>query len=124
MFEQNKKIASYKESPDYEDLFLSVRADDKTHRIFLKDIVYIVAEQNFVFYHLIDKTKVIEFIDLSLLEQLLPPNKFTRIQNLLLVAIDCIQNQVGNNLELINGVVLPIGSAYRKKVKGMIKQFR
>ncbi|MBK5279012.1 MAG: response regulator transcription factor [Bacteroidia bacterium] len=98
--------------------FVFVKDGTKLVKIRLNEILYVEGLKDYVTIH--TKTqKVVTLQRLKVLEEQLPADKFIRIHNSYIVALDAI-NVVQKNEVLIGAVSLSIGDTYRKSFKEFI----
>ena len=94
--------------------FIYVKADKKTVKVFLKDILYIESLKDYVIIHLPEK-KVITKQKISYLEQKLPEPQFLRIHRSFIISIPKIEAFSPSGID-IKGQELPIGRSYKSEV--------
>lgn len=97
-----------------EESFIYLKADKKTIKVHLNDIVYIESLRDYVRV----KTKVKEIVThqkISKLEDLLPKEEFIRIHRSFIVSIKKIEAFSSKGVEL-PGKLLPIGRLYKSQV--------
>ncbi len=90
--------------------YLLVKAEHRTHRIRLDDIVYIQGMREYVAFHLAEG-RLMSLLSLKHLEETLPPERFIRIHKSYIVAIQRIEAVEDEHL-YIAGQQLPIGPSY------------
>ena len=95
--------------------YLVVKADHKLHKLLFKDILYVEGLREYVAYHRIED-KVIALQSLKKLEELLPNDQFIRAHKSYIIAIEQVKSLDGNQLEMQNGKLIPIGKSYREEV--------
>lgn len=98
--------------------FLLIKADRKTHRLKLSDILYIQSMKEYVMYYT-DEEKIMTLGSLKSLEDRLPASDFIRIHKTYIVAKKRVKSLEGNTLHL-DGLSLPIGGSYRQIVKSVL----
>ena len=96
---------------------LTVKADYKTHRIKVNDIIYIEGAREYVTYHLKDQ-KLMSLESLKNLEKLLP-TQFVRIHKSYIINKSYVTS-TGSGVVGIAGRDLPIGKLYRADLKGLL----
>lgn len=94
--------------------FLLIKADQKLHRLYLKDILYIQSMKEYVVYFT-DHGKLMAWGSLKSLEEKLPSTDFMRIHKSYIVAKNRVKSLQGNQLD-IGAINLPIGGSYRNEV--------
>jgi DNA-binding LytR/AlgR family response regulator len=103
---------------DSSNEFLSIRADYKVHRLYLKDILYVQSMREYVVYFS-EQDKIMSLGSLKSLEEKLPTSDFIRIHKSYIVAKNRVKSLEGNQLH-IDGITLPIGASYRNQVKNVL----
>ncbi|MGD1847971.1 MAG: LytR/AlgR family response regulator transcription factor [Salibacteraceae bacterium] len=94
--------------------YLTVKADYKTHRLKLSDLVYIEGLREYVAFHS-TAGRLVALESLRKLEESLPSDQFLRVHKSYIVNKHWVRSQSGNQLEL-EGKRVPIGKSYRSKV--------
>jgi len=95
--------------------FLFVKADRKHYKIAPESILYIEGLKDYIRIHTsTEKIMVLENMK-DILEQL-PPNHFVRIHRSYIIPLAKIKIIEGNQIQLSDGTMLPIGETYRKLV--------
>lgn len=95
--------------------YLVVKADHKLHKLLFKDILYVEGLREYVAYHR-EEDRIIALQSLKGLEELLPSNQFIRNHKSYIVAINQVKSLDGNQLEMHNGKLIPIGKSYKEAV--------
>lgn len=95
---------------------LMIRADHKTVRVYLKDILYIEGLREYVSIYTADK-RWITLEALKKLEDTLPADQFARVHRSYIVAKNRVTAMGNAHLELANKKI-PIGKSYREQVQG------
>jgi len=102
------------------DAFIYLKVDRKTIKVNISDILWIESLRDYV--KVVVKEQVyITKQKISLLEELLPENKFVRIHRSFIVALSKIDSFYSYSIE-INGHELPIGRNYKQDVQKRLKQ--
>jgi len=94
--------------------FIYVKADKKTVKILLNEIVFIESLKDYVQIHT-SKTSIVTKNQISKLEEKLPQDKFVRIHKSFIVSISKINAFTSNTIEIKNKE-LPIGRNYKNIV--------
>lgn len=97
-----------------EEPFITVKADQKWHKVLLRDLLYIEGLREYVRLHCKDK-RLITLASLKSLEDELSRSGFMRIHKSFIVNTAAINALNGNQVE-INDVLLPIGKSYKEDV--------
>lgn len=105
-----------------EQPFVFVKDGTKLVKVIFDDILYVEGLKDYVTIHL--KThKVVSLQRLKTLEEQLPADKFIRIHNSFIVALQAI-DVVHKNSVQIRGTMLPIGETYKKSFRDFIEHNR
>ncbi len=94
--------------------YITLKADHKMHKVWLKDILYIEGMKEYVAFHLPNQ-RIIVLESLKNLEASLPNGQFMRIHKSFIVNTLKIEMLEGN-LVYLAGKQLPIGKSYREVV--------
>lgn len=97
-----------------ENDFIYVKADRKTQKIFLDDIVYIEGLKDYVNIITLQKNLVAR-LNMTEMEEKLPGDRFLRINRSYIVSIGKITAFTNSDIEIGNEE-LPIGRSYRNEV--------
>lgn len=108
------QLENSKQSVNDNNDTITIKADHKTHRLFLEDIVYIEGMKEYVRFHT-NETKLVTLESLKKLENDLPNHLFLRVHKSFIVNKNKVKSLYGNQLEL-NGDMIPIGKSYKDKV--------
>jgi two-component system, LytTR family, response regulator len=100
--------------------FIFVKDGTKLVKVKLDEILYIEGLKDYVTIHTPNQ-KIVTLQRLKTLEEQLPSNKFIRIHNSYIVALDAIDVIQKNEVQ-IKGVTLPVGDTYRKSFKEFIER--
>jgi two-component system, LytTR family, response regulator len=100
--------------------FIFVKDGTKLVKVKLDEILYIEGLKDYVTIHTPNQ-KIVTLQRLKALEEQLPANKFIRIHNSYIVALDAIDVIQKNEVQ-IKGVTLPVGDTYRKSFKEFIER--
>lgn len=93
---------------------LFIKADQKTYKIDISDIIYIESLGDYVTIHTPDKT-ITTYETLKNMDQQLP-EPFMRIHKSYIVSLEKTDYLEGNQI-IVGGHKIPIGGTYRQKVK-------
>lgn len=116
--------ATAKENTNTKDDFIFVKLDTKNRlkRILYSDIVYIEGAGNYITIHTITE-KVVTYLTIKDFEELVPSEKFMRVQKSYVVAIEKIIGLEGNEILLENNKSVLVGESYRQKVHEFLGGF-
>jgi DNA-binding LytR/AlgR family response regulator len=109
-------VATHSQSPA-ED-FIYVKADRKSHKMLLNEILYIESLDDYVKIFLKGKT-LVSRENISTLEQKLPAERFVRIHRSFIVAVKEISTVSGEGLQ-VGSKELPFGRAFKKSAMSAI----
>lgn len=107
-----KQPASQTETTVTPDNFIYIKADRKTHKISLKDIVYIESLDDYVKVHELNKTTITRE-NISTVETKLPCPPFVRIHRSFIVNAFWIK-AISSESVFLNGKELPLGRVFKK----------
>jgi DNA-binding LytR/AlgR family response regulator len=116
--------ANAKENTNTKDDFIFVKLDSKNRlrRILYNDIIYIEGAGNYITIHTIAE-KIITYLTIRDFEELVPPEKFMRVQKSYVVSLEKIMGLEGNELVLENNKSVLVGESYRQKVNEFLGGF-
>lgn len=107
-------------APDAAQPFIFVKDGTKLVKIRWADILYIEGLKDYVTIHT-RQQKVVSLQRLKLLEEQLPSDKFIRIHNSYIVALDAIDSIHKGDVQIGNAL-LPISDSYKKSFKEFIEK--
>jgi len=102
---------STKEIPPANTDFIFVRAENRMIKINFSDILYIEGLKNYISIYTNNNKRVITLQNMKTLEELLPANRFIRVQKSYIVNLEKI-DAIERQRILIDDKVIPIGEAY------------
>src|SRR3990170_877840 len=105
-----------------EQSFVFVKDGTKLVEVVFDDILYMEGLKDYVTIHT-RQQKIISLQRLKTLEEQLPADKFIRIHNSFIVALQAIEIVHKNNVQ-IKGALLPIGETYKKSFREIIERNR
>jgi two-component system, LytTR family, response regulator len=116
--------ATAKENTNTKDDYIFVKLDSKNRlkRILYNDIIYIEGAGNYITIHTITE-KIITYLTIRDFEELVPPEKFMRVQKSYVVAIEKIIGLEGNEIILENNKSVLVGESYRQKVNEFLSGY-
>lgn len=117
---RNKNIEEQKTSGK-EDFFF-VKADNKLAKIFLDDILYVEALQNYVSIHTKTK-KYITYLTFKSIEEYLPSDRFIKTHKSYIISASKIDNIDGNDIR-IGEHHIPISRTSKDEVMGRLLKGR
>jgi DNA-binding LytR/AlgR family response regulator len=105
-----------------EQSFVFVKDGTKLVKVVFDDILYMEGLKDYVTIHT-KQQKIVSLQRLKTLEEQLPSNKFIRIHNSFIVALQAIEVVHKNNVQ-VKGALLPIGETYKKSFREIIERNR
>jgi two-component system, LytTR family, response regulator len=117
-----KKSPVEKPAAPVEQPFVFVKDGTKLVKVVFDDILYVEGLKDYVTIHMKNQ-KIVSLQRLKTLEEQLPPDRFFRIHNSFIVALNAIDVVHKNNVQ-IREAMLPIGETYKKSFKDFIEQNR
>lgn len=109
---ENKKFTPEESQTDSDYFF--VKCDYKYEKIFIHDILFVEAEQNYVNIHTTNR-KYMTLLSLKVVEEKLNPTEFVRTHKSFLVAINKIETLENHRL-IIQGKEIPISRQHKDEV--------
>jgi DNA-binding LytR/AlgR family response regulator len=117
---KNQKISIAEQPVDSKsDVFLYLRIDRKMVKVNVAEIYWVESLKDYIKVVLKDRTLVSKQ-KISLLEELLPEDKFVRIHRSFIIAIDKIESYHSYSVEIL-GKELPIGRNYKAECHKRLK---
>ena len=108
--------------PDAAQSFVFVKDGTKLVKIRLEDVLYVEGLKDYVTIHTRTQ-KIVSLQRLKVLEDQLPAEKFIRIHNSFIVALDAIDVIHKGDVQ-IGTVIIPIGETYKKSFRDFIDRNR
>lgn len=105
-----------------EQPFVFVKDGTKLVKVVFDDILYVEGLKDYVTIHTKNQ-KIVSLQRLKTLEDQLPPDKFIRIHNSFIVALNAVDVVHTNNVQ-IRDTQLPIGETYKKSFREFIERNR
>lgn len=106
-------------SSSEEERFIFLKVDKKMLKVFLDDIIYMESLKDYLRIYTKDNDMVVHYTLTKLLENL-PEDEFIRIHRSYAISLKKVNAIEGNQVELKNGKMLPIGRLYQQTVKDTI----
>ena len=110
-----RKSASLPNSENKATEFIFIKANNKLNKVEYKDILYIESIKDYVKIFT-KEAYLLTYSSMKAIEEKLPSTLFIRIHNSFLVHISAIKALMGNTVELINGVSLPISKSRKDEL--------
>ena len=119
-----KNVAQTPEKPPQENTqpFVFVKDGTKLVKVNLEDILYVEGLKDYVTIHTPNQ-KIISLQRLKVLEDQLPPEKFIRVHNSFIVALNAIDVIHKGDIQIGNAMI-PIGETYKKAFRDFIERNR
>jgi two-component system, LytTR family, response regulator len=105
------------------DSFL-VYAEYKLVKIDFSNVIYIESMQDYVKIWLQDGKPVMTLQTLKKILDILPAEKFKQIHRSYIVALDKIKSLQQKNIELVNGILLPVSNSHNSFIKSLKEKLR
>ncbi len=106
---------------NYRDVFIYLKVEKKMQKIFLKDVLYIESQKNYIRVKTIDR-EITAYKSISSIENILPSTRFLRVHRSFIVGIDYIDAFSTTEIEL-KGIKIPVGRNYKTSVKEILGYF-
>lgn len=104
-----------------EKSFIYFKVEKSLQKIFIKDIVYIESQKNYIKLKTTER-EIIIHKSISSIQKSLPEKQFLRVHRSYIVSIKFISSFSPSKLDL-KGVSIPIGRKYKDEVKGVLGYF-
>lgn len=109
------------DNENFTEEYFYVKANKKTIKVNLSDIIFIEGLGDYIKIHL-KNSKLITNLSMKKMIDLLPEDKFYRIHKSYIISLDKIDSLEGN-LVSVQGNKLPIGNSYRQDFGTYISRF-
>jgi DNA-binding LytR/AlgR family response regulator len=121
---ESKTVTTVVEKPHVtsEQPFVFVKDGTKLVKIVFDDILYVEGLKDYVTIHMKNQ-KIVSLQRLKTLEEQLPPDRFIRIHNSFIVALNAIDVIHKSNVQ-VRDTQLPIGETYKKSFREFIERNR
>jgi DNA-binding LytR/AlgR family response regulator len=110
-----RKSASFPISANKATEYIFIKANNKLNKIQYKDILYIESIKDYIKIFT-NEAILITYSSMKAIEEKLPSKHFIRIHNSFLVQTSAIKALMGNTVELINGMSLPISKSRKEEL--------
>ncbi len=101
---------------------LFVKADYRTVRVSMKQIVYVESKSEYLQLHLDNGEKLMFLMSIKKLAEILPASDFLRIHRSYIVNMNKIQEISKMRIRIDNGIYLPISDMYKDDVQKYIDE--
>ncbi|MCU0467385.1 MAG: LytTR family DNA-binding domain-containing protein [Arcicella sp.] len=115
-------IAKENTSIKEEYIFVKLDSKNRLRRILYSDIYYVEGAGNYITIHL-ENEKIMTYLTIRDFEELVPADRFIRIQKSYIVSIEKIIGLDGNEIILINNRKVLVGESYRTRVSEFMNNF-
>lgn len=92
--------------------YIFIKADNKLNKIQFKDILYIEAVKDYIKIYT-GENYMLTYYTMKAIEEKLPAGKFIRIHHSFIVQLNAVKSLMGNTVELLNGVSLPVSKSHK-----------
>ena len=120
--EWREAAASNGNNSSEKDNFIFVRADNKSVKVMFDSILYVEAMSEYIKIHFKEGKPLTTFMSVKLMSESLPANQFMRIHRSYIIALDSIAMVRRGEVELTNGIVLPISASYKDDLQKFIDE--
>lgn len=110
-----QKLDKRSASASEDNSILTVKADKKTYRIAMSDVLYIESAGDYVTIHTPER-RLTTYDTLKNMELKLPSESFIRVHKSFIIAIPSIEYLEGNSVK-VGDQFIPIGTTYRETIK-------
>jgi len=114
-FEIEQKAQKFESAKRFNDESLILKSGYDELKIWLKDIIYISADNEYVRFHTVQKDHLI-YMRLKEAEELLPSNNFTQIHRSFIISNSFVSKIKKGSLMLNNSIELPVSRANKSKI--------
>ena len=104
-----------------EEDFIYLKVEKSLQKVFIKDIVYIESQKNYIKLKTIER-EIVVLKSISSIEKSLPEKQFLRIHRSYIVAIQFIDSFSPSKL-ILKGISIPVGRKYKDEVKDALGYF-
>ena len=104
-----------------EEDFIYLKVEKSLQKVFIKDIVYIESQKNYIKLKTIER-EIVVLKSISSIEKSLPEKQFLRIHRSYIVAIQFIDSISPSKL-ILKGISIPVGRKYKDEVKDALGYF-
>lgn len=105
-----------------ENAFIFVRADNKSVKVMFDSILFVEAMSEYIRIHFKDAKPIMTFMSVKLMSESLPSSQFMRIHRSYIIALDSIVTAQKGEVELTNGVILPVSASYKDDLQKFIDE--
>ncbi len=95
--------------------YIFIKANNKLNKIQYKEILYIESIKDYIKIFT-NESHLVAYSSMKAIEEKLPSALFIRIHNSFLVQINAVKAIMGNTIEVINGVSLPISKSRKDEL--------
>lgn len=120
IFEVEQKAQKFDTAQSFNDEYIILKSSYDELKIWLKDIIYISADNEYVRFHTTTKEHLI-YMRLRAVEVMLPSSNFTRTHRSFIVSNSFVSEIKTKSLVVNNLVEIPVSRANRSKIKAILK---
>ncbi len=101
--------------------FIFIREKKRMTKVLLDEIIFLESQKDYIKI-VTEKGEFITRGTISYYEEWLPKTEFARVHRSFIISISKIHHYTEEDIELHNGVTIPLGDLYRKSFKGTIQK--
>lgn len=103
------------DSDDSNDYFF-VRADNKSVKIRVDEILYVEAMSEYIRIHIKNAKAVVTYNSIKVMAEILPSSRFMRIHRSYIISLENIVRVSKAGVELTGGIELPVSASYKNEL--------
>lgn len=113
------KAEKYEKIQSYNDEYLVLKSGYDEIKIWIKDIIYVSAEDEYVCYHTASKKHLI-YLRLKEVEKQLPASSFLRVHRSYIISKKNVVRVQKDKVILGNGIVIPVSRSNKSKLEEIL----
>ena len=122
-FKQVQDASTNKTSRASDIDYFFVKNDKTYEKIYVKDILYVEAMQNYIAFHTVDGKRHLALITMKQAEENLQGNSFIRVHKSFIIAVDKIKSIADNKINIAS-MQIPIGRNYKTQLMEIVQKNR
>ncbi len=122
-FKQVQDASANKTSRASDIDYFFVKNDKTYEKIYVKDILYVEAMQNYIAFHTTDGKRHLALITMKQAEENLQGNSFIRVHKSFIIAVDKIKSIADNKINIAS-MQIPIGRNYKTQLMEIVQKNR
>ena len=122
-FKQVQDASANKTSRTSDIDYFFVKNDKTYEKIYVKDILYVEAMQNYIAFHTVDGKRHLALITMKQAEENLQGNSFIRVHKSFIIAVDKIKSIADNKVNIAS-MQIPIGRNYKTQLMEIVQKNR